>query len=161
MFTKIMHKTITIFTLILFAANAFAFEFYSTNKSHTYNIKQFSEQISKEYKISLKLFTVLVVAKNGQNNSYISQFKELKKLDAESLLLAFVSATTDKEYTHGYHASTSVSKSLLSNNELIVVVYSPEGNEIFKSKTVVTSAKIIEVLNKHNKTLVRDLNFPR
>ncbi len=96
MFTKTMHKIITILVILLFSSSAFAFEFYSTNKSHKYNIKQFSKQISKEYKNKFKLFAVLVVAKSSLNNSYKNQFRELQKLDAESLSLAFISATIDK-----------------------------------------------------------------
>ena len=90
------------------------------------------------------------------NNSFKNQFRELKKLNAESLSLAFIKATINTEDTHGYHTSPAVAKSLLSNNEFTVVVYSPEGNEIIKSTTVITSSKITELINKHNKALLSE-----
>ena len=145
-----MLKIITVFILALFNFNAYAFEFYSTDKAAIYNINKFSSQISKEYKDDFKLYVVLVAAKSSHHKLYKEQFNTLDKLDVESLSLIFISAISNKEDAHGYHTSMSVAKSILRKNDFVVEIYSPDGDKISGSTSVYTKAQIEELIRKHN-----------
>ena len=152
-----MHKKLTIFIFILFSSNALGLQFYSTNKSHTYNISRFSQQISKQYKSHFKVFSVLVAANNNANKTYKKQLEELNKLNAETLSLVIIQATANKENTHGYHTSTEQAKSILSKKEFIVVIYSPKGKKMLSSTKVISASNIKKTIKEHNKAIKKDV----
>ncbi len=133
-------------------ANATNFEFFGTNKRLKYNIKEVSSEISKEYKIEFRV-TSLVVASKDCGDNFKKQFRAIENLDAESNGLIFISACVKEENEHGYHTSTSVAHKILNGANDKLLIYSPDGDEIYQGEYIQKSDSILELINEYNQRL--------
>ena len=141
-----------ILLLILLSAsvvNAANFEFFGTGKLAKYNIKDVSSEVSKEYKIEFRV-TSLVVASKDCDDNFEKQFKAIQSLDAETHNLIFISACAKKENEHGYHTSSSIALRVLNGASERLLIYSPDGAEIYNGEYIQKSESILILIEKYN-----------
>lgn len=143
-------KAILLLLTIFISSTVSAFDFYSTNKSHSYKIDKFSEQVSKEYKNLYQMFAVVFAFSDNSSPTYSKQKSELAQLNMEALSTALITASTQKEYLHGYHTTTSQALKLLNGSELYVAIYAPNGSLIFQSNSLVPSKDIELKITEYN-----------
>lgn len=145
-------KVILLLLTIFVSSTVSAFDFYSTNKSHSYEIENFSEQVSKEHKHSYQIFAVIFAFSENSSSIYSKQKSELAQLNMENLSTALIIASTQKEYLHGYHTTTSQAQKFLNNRELYVAIYAPNGSLIFQSNSLVAAKEIELKITEYNKS---------
>jgi len=144
-------KFILLLTIFI-SSTVNAFDFYSTDKTHSYDIDKFSEQISKEYEYSYQLFSVVFAFSNNSSSIYKEQNSELAQLDMEALSTALITASAQKEYLYGYHTSISQAQKFLNGSELYVAIYAPNGSLIFQSNSLVAAKDIESMITEYNKS---------
>lgn len=142
-----------LFLLAIFFSNTVsAFDFYSTQKSRSYEITNFSEKISKEYKNPYQLFAVVFAFSNNLSSAYVKQKSELDLLSVEALSTILITASAEKEYLHGYHTTINQAQNFLNNGELYVAIYAPNGSLIFQSTSLVPAKDIELKIIEYNKS---------
>ena len=146
-------KAILLLLTVFISSTVSAFDFYSTNKNHSYDIENFSEQVSKEYKHSYQIFAVVFAFSDNSSPIYSNQKSELAQLNMETLSTALITASTQKEYLHSYHTTTSQAQKFLNGSELYVAIYAPNGSLIFQSNSLVAAKNIELKITEYNKSI--------
>ena len=142
-----------ILLLTIFISNTVsAFDFYSTNKSHSYELDKFSAQISKEHNHSYQMFPVVFAFSNNSSPIYNKQKSELAQLNMEGLSIALITASSQKEFLYGYHTTISQAQKFLNGSEFYVAIYAPNGSLIFQSNSLMTAKDIELKITKYNKS---------
>jgi len=152
-----MRYFILIFLLLSINAHADQsdFTFYDAGRTHEYLISRISSQLSSQYGFKVRPFPI-VVASSSRSHLFKEQFDYLKRLDAESLSLIYISALSDEADTHGYHTDVEVAEKLLSGRKFRVIIYAPEGSLLLCSEQVLNDKEIEEIITKYNKRLEQD-----
>ncbi len=146
-------KFIAIILLIFLPNYSYAesndFEFFSTDKLHTYTINDASRQLSSEY--GFKVYsTSIVVASSKKSEKYQKQLNYLDSINAEQMSLIYITALADKPDTHGYHTSIEISKQILGEDNFKVKIFSPIGELLLESKNILSDKEIKKLLNEYN-----------
>jgi hypothetical protein len=126
-------------------ASATSFDFFGTDKRFKYNIADVSSEFSREYKVKSRV-TSLVIASKDCGDSFEKQFKAIENLDAKTNGLIFISACAEGENEHGYHTSSSVAFKILNGADEKLLIYSPDGAEVYKGEYIHKSESILELI---------------
>ena len=114
-----------------------------------YEITEISSQLSEQYGVDFRVSSIVIASNNKESNKFRKQWSIVESIDAEQYQLIYVNAVSEGRLnSHGYYTTEKVAEELLSGNNFLVLLYSPEGRVLVSSNEVLSREAIVEHVSK-------------